>query len=383
MRIVFITTTLSTGGAEMMLLELLRHLDRRRFDPYVISLRTKGEVGPRIEALQIPVLALGMRPGLPDPLKVLTLVSYLQKTRPNLVQTWMYHADLLGALAARLAGCRRVVWGLHNSNLDQQLTKRSTLMVVKACASLSSWLPTRILSCSTRASEVHAAAGYSADKIHVIPNGFDLGRFRPDDGARVTVRAELGLAPETRLVGLIARYDPQKNHAGFVEAAAMMRDEMPDIHFVLAGGGIDGSNAALQGAIDAHGLGKCMHLLGRRDDMPRLMAALDVLATSSSFGEAFPIVLGEAMACGVPCVVTDVGDSAKIVGESGRVVQTGDMQGLAKHIVELLRLPPEAKSVLGRQARVRVETHYEIGHVTRLYESFYERLAHRELKVDD
>lgn len=379
MKIVFITTTLSTGGAEMMLLKLLQHLDRRRFDPYVISLRTKGEVGPLIEALQIPVLALGMNPGLPDPLKVLRLVSCLRKIRPNLLQTWMYHADLLGALAARLAGCRRVAWGLRNCNLDELLTKRSTLMVVKACASLSSWLPTRILSCSTRASEVHAAVGYSADKIHVIPNGFDLGRFRPDDRARLALSAELGLVPETRFVGLMARYDPQKNHAGFVEAAALIRDEIPDINFVMAGGGIDDSNAALQGAIHAHGLGKCMHLLGRRDDMPRLMAALDVLA-SSSFGEAFPNVLGEAMACGVPCVVTDVGDSGEIVGESGRVVQTGDMQGLAKHIVELLRLPPEAKSVLGRQARLRVETHYEIGHVTRLYESFYERLAHKELK---
>lgn len=383
MRIVFITTTLSTGGAEMMLLKLLQHLDRRRLDPYVISLRTKGEVGPRIEALQIPVLALGMNPGLPDPLKVLRLVSHLRKIKPNLVQTWMYHADLLGALAVRLAGCRRVVWGLRNSNLDEQLTKRSTLMVVKACASLSSWLPTRILSCSTRASEVHAAVGYSADKIHVIPNGFDLGRFQPDDGVRLAVRAELGLAPETKLVGLMARCDPQKNHAGFVEAAAMMRDEMPDIHFVLAGGGIDGNNAALQGAIQARGLGECVHLLGRRDDMPRLMAALDVLASSSSFGEAFPNVLGEAMACGVPCVVTDVGDSAEIVGESGRVVQAGDMQGLAKHIVELLRLPPEEKSVLGREARARVETHYEIGHVTRLYESFYEQLAQREFRGND
>lgn len=379
MRIVFITTTLSTGGAELMLLKLLQHLDRSHFDPYVISLKTKGEVGPSIEALKIPVVALNMNPGLPNPLKVMTLISHLRTIRPNLVQTWMYHADLLGALAARLAGCRTVVWGLRNSNLDERLTKRTTLMVVKACAFLSSWLPSQILSCSTRASEVHAEAGYRADKIQVIPNGFDLARFQPDAGARLAVRAELGLALETRLVGLIARYDVQKNHAGFIEAAAMIRREMPNIHFILAGGGIDDSNVALRNMIKANALGDCMHMLGRRDDIPRLMAALDVLA-SSSIGEAFPNVLGEAMACGVPCVVTDVGDSTEIIGKSGRGVQTGDMQGLATHVVELLRLPPEKMSALGRLARARVETHYEIGRVTRLYESFYHRLIQRELK---
>jgi len=171
----------------------------------------------------------------------------------------------------------------------------------------------------------------------------------------------------------------QKNHAGFIAAAAMVQKEIPEVHFVLAGGKIYSNNEPLWRLIEAAGLGGCMHLLGRRDDMPRLMAALDVLA-SSSYGEAFPNVLGEAMACAVPCVVTDVGDSAEIVGESGRVVQTGVMRDLAAYIVALLRLSHEEKSALGRKARVRVETHYEIGHVAKLYESFYERIAEMKFK---
>lgn len=358
----------------MMLLKLLQHLDRQRFDPYVISLRSKGEVGPGIANLGIPVLELGMKPGLPNPLKLLALVNHLRRIKPDVVQTWMYHADLLGGLAAQLAGCRRVVWGLRNSNLDKRLTKRSTLMVVKVCALASPWLPARILSCSTRAAGGHAAAGYEAKKIQVIPNGFDLLRFQSDEMARLAVRAEIGIPPETPLVGLMARFDPQKNHEGFLDAAVMIRQELPLVQFVLAGGGVDVSNTVLNEAIQARGLSGAVHLLGRRDDMPRLMAALDVLASSSSYGEAFPNVLGEAMACSVPCVVTDVGDSAEIVGEAGRVVNAGDMEGLAQQIVKLLCLPSKELRVLGSQARERVATNYEIGHVARVYEAFYQQL---------
>lgn len=381
--IAFIITGLSTGGAEMMLLKVLERLDRQRFAPHVISLTTLGELAPRITALGIPVDAIGMKPGVPSPSGFLRLVRILKRLNPDVVHTWMYHADLLGGLAARFAGISAVGWCIRNSNLDGDKTKLSTRTVVSLCASISKWVPSGILSCSEQARQVHVACGYAAEKMLVVPNGFDLARFKPDRVARHKIRAELGITDEAPMIGLIGRFDPQKNHAGFVEAAAMMRDELPEIQFVLAGGGVDGNNAALHQAIHARGLGECMHLLGRRDDMPHLMAALDVLASSSSFGEAFPNVLGEAMACGVPCVVTDVGDSAEIVGESGRVVQTGDMQGLAQHVVELLRLPPEKKSVLGQQARGRVETHYEIGSVTRLYEHFYERLAFREFRGND
>jgi glycosyltransferase involved in cell wall biosynthesis len=221
---------------------------------------------------------------------------------------------------------------------------------------------------------LHVAAGYHAKKMQVIPNGFDLVRFRTDGEARHALRTALGVAAETPLVGLMARYDAQKNHAGFIEAAAMIHRQLPAVHFVLAGGGIDENNHALTEEIQAHGLRQCIHLLGRRDDMPHLMAALDVLASSSSYGEAFPNVLGEAMACGVPCVVTDVGDSAEIVGDTGRVVQSGDMAGLARYIVELLCLLPEQKLAMGKKARERVEKNYEIGLVVKHYEVFYEQL---------
>ena len=377
MKLTLVITNLATGGAETMLLKLLQQLDRSRFTPTVISLVGLGEIGPRIQALGIPVHALGMPRGVPNPLMVLRLARLLRQLQPNVVHTWMYHADLLGGLAARLAGCRGVIWGIRQSNLSKELNKRSTLWVVKACALLSRRVPAQIISCSQRAKEVHAAVGYAADKLHVIPNGFDLDRFVPDALAHASVRAELGLAPDTPLVGLIARFDSQKNHFGFIEAAAQIHEQLPDVHFVLAGTDVDGSNAALNAAIAAQGLQARMHLLGRRDDVPRLMAALDVLA-SSSHGEAFPNVLGEAMACGVPCVVTDAGDSAEIVGSTGRVVAVADMAALAQQLLEVLRWPATQRAALGKQARARVQAQYEIGHVAGLYQAFYERVAAQE-----
>jgi len=287
----------------------------------------------------------------------------------------MYHADLLGGLAARLAGMRAVAWCIRNGDFSEDRSKRTTLLVMKLCAQASGWLPRCILSCSERARAIHVDAGYCADRMVVIPNGFDLARFQPDPAARVAVRAELGLPPDIPLVGLIARDDPQKNHPGFVRAAAGVHKVLPQVHFVLAGNGIDKNNRELNRLIDQAGLQAQFHLLGRREDIPRLMASLDVLASSSSFGEAFPNVLGEAMACGVPCLVTDVGDSAEIVGDTGRVVSAGDMAGLARHLVELLRLPTEHRLAIGVCARERVRANYQIGDVVRRYEDFYEELC--------
>ncbi len=357
-----------------MLLKLLENIDRKNFEPHVISLLSKAEIGQRIERLGIPVTALDIKCSVGFFFAVLRVVDLLWKIDPHLVQTWMYHADLLGGLAARLAGIKKIVWALRNSNLSERLNKRSTLNVVKICSAISPWIPQHILSCSNRASEIHAELGYSRGKMKFIANGFDLGVFHPDEQAKVSVRQELGLPSDALFVGLMARYDSQKNHAGFIVAAAQINRAMPNVHFILAGAHVDENNVALRGLVARHGLQKCVHLLGRRSDMPRLMASLEVLA-SPSHGEAFSNVLGEAMACGVPCVVTDVGDSAEIVGETGRVVQSGDMAGLARHIQELLSLPIEERARLGQQARARVAANYEIGYVTRLYEEFYERMA--------
>jgi len=357
-----------------MLLKLLERLDRSRFEVRVISLTTLGDIGPRIQGLGIGVEALGMRPQWPSPWRFMRLAQRLQSLQPDVVQTWLYHADLIGGLAARRAGMRRIVWGIRNTNLDPDKTKWTTRAVVRLCSWLSGRLPVRIVSCSDVAARAHAQRGYDPRKMVVIPNGFDLSRFVPDGRLRPKVRAELGLAPDVPLVGMVARYDPMKNQAGFIQAAAAVRQQLPAAHFVMIGLGVDAANPELSAAISAAGLDGAVHMLGLRQDIPRLMAALDVLALPSH-GEAFPNVLGEAMACGVPCVTTDVGDAAYIVGASGQVVPVGDMDALAGKIIMLLTMGPAALEQIGQEARARISELFEIGRVVRQYEDLYAELV--------
>jgi glycosyltransferase involved in cell wall biosynthesis len=226
---------------------------------------------------------------------------------------------------------------------------------------------------------VHVAIGYCASKFEVIPNGFELDNFVPCEAARFSVRAELNLPTDALLVGLVARFDRQKNHFGFIEAASRIHQSMPNVHFVLVGQDVDDANAPLCEAIAARGLQSWMHLLGRRDDVPRLMASFDVLASSSN-GEAFPNVLGEAMACGVPCVATNAGDSGEIIAATGRVVPVGDMKGLSDALLEILQLPEMDRVALGAAARDRVVEHYDIARVVLSYEAVYAEVledAHR------
>jgi glycosyltransferase involved in cell wall biosynthesis len=373
MKVLHIITDLDTGGAEMMLFKLMQGLDRDRFAPMVVSLTDIGAVGERILSLGVPVTSLGMARGCVKSGDLRRLVNLLREEQPEVVQTWMYHADLLGGLAARLAGVP-VAWGIRQSNLDPAGTKRRTVGVARLCALLSRLVPARIVCGSEAAQRTHVALGYDERRCIVIPNGFDLDAFRPDPTARASVRSELGLAADSALIGLIARFDPQKDHGNFIRAAALLHQARPDAHFLLAGEGAASANDTLTSWIETAGLTNHCHLLGRRHDIPRLTAALDV-ATSSSFGEGFPNVVGEAMACGVPCVVTDVGDSAIIVGETSMVVPPRNAEALASAWLAVLSLTPEARQELGAAARSRVERHYGLAAVVRQYQTLYMDLA--------
>jgi glycosyltransferase involved in cell wall biosynthesis len=373
LRVVFIITGLGTGGAESMLEKLIGAL-APSIQAHVISLTTLGDIGPRLLARGVPVEALGMRANRPDVAAFARLVRRLRRLSPHVIHTWMYHADLFGGLAARLAGVRAVMWGVRHSNLSATANKSSTLAVMRVCARLSRWVPMRIACAAARARDVHVAQGYAADRMVVIPNGFDLSRFQPDASARDSLRAELGLARGTPLLGVVGRFDVQKNHRGFCEAMAILHARRPDVHAVLAGTGIDTGNAKLLAWMNASGIEPVCHLLGRRDDMPRLMAALDVLVLPS-IGEAFPNVLGEAMACGVPCVSTDVGDARDILGSVGRVVAAGDMAGLAAAIEEVLTLPETQRRRFTQELPALVRRRFEIGAIAIRYEQEYWALA--------
>ena len=375
-RVAHIITGLDTGGAERMLLKLLTHMDPERFAVRVYSLIPPGHGGAPIEALGVSLQTLGMRRDLPNPMAVFRLAGLLRDYRPDVVQTWMYHADLVGGVAAKLAGARTpVVWNIRHSTFDPDTTKRRTTRVARICAMASRSLPHTIVCCSIAAQEVHTSLGYDATKIRVIPNGFDLSQFRPDPVARADVRSELGISDETIVIGRLGRFDPQKDYHGFVQAAAHLHRSRPDVRFVLCGLDIDASNAELTKWIADAGIGHVCHLLGYRRDAARVMAAFDVAASSSSYGEAFPNVLAEAMACEVPCVATDVGDSAYIVGDTGTIVAPRDPLALADAWEAMIAPGPEHLRRMGNAARERVEQKFALRQVVREYEGLYEAIV--------
>ncbi|WP_406693553.1 glycosyltransferase [Singulisphaera sp. Ch08] len=372
-KIVHIINSLEFGGAEMMLANLLARSDRDRFDPVVVLLIKDLTLADRIERLGIPIRVIGMKPGIPDPRGILSLARLLRQEKPQLIQTWMDHSNLIGGLATRLAGVTPLVWGIHHSNHLPGYTKRSTLLTVSACARLSRRVPTRIICCSEHARALYVQRGFMAAKITVIPNGFDTEAYRPDPSARLAVRRELGVEPETPLVGLVARFDPLKDHQTFLLAAGALKDRHPKAHFLLCGEGVDDRNIALTSTIRSLGLENRCHLLGPRRDIPRIQASLDITA-SSSISEAFPLTVGEAMACGTPCVVTDVGDSALMVGDTGRVVPPRDHAALADALGDILSLSPAQRFAMGEAARRQTVSRFDLSAVTRRYENFYDSI---------
>ncbi len=372
-RITHIITALPRGGAQTVLQQLLRRGDPRRVQMDVVSLADIGAVGERLIADGFRVRALGMRRGSPNPMALWRLAGWLRQGRPDLVQTWLYHGDLVGGLAARLAGIP-VLWNLRQTDLDPAHTGAGTLWTMRACARLSHRIPRRIVSCSEATARIHVALGYDRDRLLVIPNGVDLERFHPAAEARQEVRAALGLDANVPLVGLFARFHPQKDHASFLAAIRTVANACPEAHYLLCGEGIDGGNAVLGEWVRASGVPGRIHLLGIRDDVPHLAAALDLAVSSSSFGEGFSNVLVEAMACGTACVTTDVGDSGRIVGKTGWVVPARQPAALGQAIVDALADRP-GLAARGREARARVEAEYSISAMVERYQNLYEGVA--------
>jgi glycosyltransferase involved in cell wall biosynthesis len=287
----------------------------------------------------------------------------------------MYHADLIGGMAARLSGGIPMAWGIRHSDPSSEGYGWLTRATVRMCARASGWLPDRIVCCSEASRQAHAELGYDAKKMMVIPNGFDLDALKPNPCARASIRSELGLAPDIPVVGLVGRFHPQKDHYTFVRAASLLHRMNPAVHYVLCGEHVVWENLELAKWIDREGLRRQFHLLGRRDDIPDLNTAFDIATSSSAFGESFSNVVSEAMSCGVPCVVTNVGDAAYIVGNTGLVVPPKNPAALAKAWHTLMNLGQAGRMQLGRAARRRVEERFSLPHVVDQYQELFENLA--------
>lgn len=360
------------GGAEFALRRLITNSDASTLQHTVISL-TDLEVSENILAdIDIPIYQLHLNRKLPNPLNLFKIKQIIRDENPDIFHTWMY----AGILAGSLAVCKSkipVVWGLHHAELDPQHQKKTTTWTMKACAHLSYSVPKKIIACGESVRKNHVAFGFDPEKIVVIPNGIDTEQFKPDPDAPSELKRELGLGKEVKLVGIASRFHPIKDHANFLQAAAIVARQRADVHFILCGNEITPENTTLVDMINQVGLDHKCHLLGRRQDMPKLLAGWDVVV-SSSRSEALSNTLIEAMACGIPCVATDVGDTAYVIDNYGTVVPSGNSGKLAKGILKILTLDSKALRTIKEGARQRVVEKFDVKKVNAQIESLYQAI---------
>lgn len=361
-----------------MLYRLLSAIDRSRFDCTVVSLKNSGTLRSQIAALGIPVHSLALPGPAIGPSSLWRLMRLFRQTGPHIIQGWLPHGNLMALLGSSFTSQRvPVIWNIRQSLDSFKYEKPMTRKAIRLGARLSHRAAKIVYNSSSGAAQ-HRDFGYSPAKATVIHNGFDTGVFAPSIEARQCVRAELRLGSNTILIGLISRYHAVKNHSNFLYAAAQLRKKYPTVHFVLCGSGISWDNQTLRLLIQDLDLTTAVHLLGPRQDTPRIIAALDI-ATSSSFGEGFPNAIGEAMACAVPCVVTDVSDLSWIIQNAGVVVPRNNPSSMAHALGEMLELGAEGRQALGQAGRARVIDHFRLSSIAEQYSTLYESVAYEKL----
>ncbi|MGH6944111.1 MAG: glycosyltransferase [Geminicoccaceae bacterium] len=372
MRIIHTITDLDVGGAEMMLYRLLAVGDRSRWQPAVISLMKAGLIAERVAAFDVATVSLNMARCMPSPTMLFRLRRAARTLRGDLLQGWMYHGNIASTFANSVTRPRPVVWNVRHSLHDLAKEKPLSRALIRLGALLSR-SPRAIIYNSRVSARQHEALGYAAHKTVVIPNGFDCQRFKPRPEIKAGLRQTLGIEPGTILIGMVARSHPMKDPLNLVRAAALLLADKHPIHLVIVGESLDASHEPINSALGELGIAGRVTLLGERHDIPKLVPGFDIAVLPSAWGEGFPNVLGEAMACGVPCVATDVGDCAWVVGDYGLIVPPRDSAALAGALGRMVEIGPEGRARLGAGARARVVEHFSIDEITHRYEALYEQ----------
>lgn len=373
MIICHVITGLHNGGAEAVLFRLCTSQYSSNYRHLVISLSVPGIYVEKLEKAGIPVFCLNMPSGRVTWSGLVTLYRLLKNENFDVVYTWMYHADLLGGLIGRLCGIRNIIWGIHNANLEMGRNRFTTLCIVRVCAILSYWIPVRIVSCSQAATVLHQQAGYCKDKFVTIPNGYAIDSFVPNMEARHLLRHKLSLAETIPVLGMVARFDPLKDHNNLLQALSILKQRGVEFVCLLIGPNMVEDNKILTAAIKKYDIKSHLKLLGARDDIPDMMNVLDVHVLSS-VGEAFPNVLAEAMACGTPCVTTNVGDAALILGNTGWVVPSRTPVALADAVANALQKMQDRAAWYERQmaARQHIVTNFSLQKMVAAYGQVWE-----------
>lgn len=365
MKVIHAIVSLEIGGAEGMLERLVQESSNdSEIQQSIITLKDEGAIGLRLRLDGFEVISLGMKSYLSAPIILYKLILLFKTIRPDVVYSWMYHADLLCGAAASFCGVKNIIWGIRNSRIPQRGFS-ITSAVRKICSVLSFYIPSKIVCCAEAAKLAHIDLGFCASKMVVIPNGYDLISFNPSSELRDRTRSDLGFSERHLVVGVVGRFDPLKDFENFIKAASLLSQDFDNVKFLMVGRGLVSENIELKAWIDKSYRPEDFILIG--ESVPHdLYAAMDVYCLSSK-AEGFPNVVAEAMAMRIPCVVTDVGDAARIVGESGVVVDPMNSHALYRGLALILSLDRSVRESLGKQARKLIESQYDLRVVQRKF----------------
>ncbi len=339
----------------------------------VISLTSLGVVGESLRRLGVTVHILGMHSFIHLPVTLWRLVRLIQRYRPDVIQTWMYHADLIGGLAARIAGSCAIVWGIRSTSIPQGRFS-VTYWLIRFCAICSYFIPDKIICCANSAKAAHIKLHYAEHKMIVIPNGYDFAALQFDEEIRSIGRARLGINEDDVVIGVVGRFDPLKDYFNFVSAAALVSEHYENVKFLVVGRGNEWSNETLCEWIESAGLTERFYLVGQQTDVAHFLMVMDIFCLSS-VNEAFPNVVVEAMAIGLPCVVTRAGDAAIILNDEENVVPVKDSAALADALLKMCNLDRVSRIRLGAINSKEVRSRYGIDEIVQKYSYAYDFVA--------
>lgn len=352
--VLHVISGLATGGAETTLVQLASALQARGMPQHVISVGNRGVYADELERHGVIVSTLGIGSLFGGPVGLLRLVRQMQKLQPRLVQGWMYHGNIMAAVALRFVpgrADRRLMWNLRASNMDAARYG----WLIRLCAMTSTW-PDVVIANSQAGVDFHLGRGFRPKHIELIANGIDTEKFQPDPAARAAVRAELGIPADAPLVIHAARVDPMKDHDAFLTAM----EGLPKVYGVMVGAGTPKLRSLPN-----------VRALGLRHDIERVYAAADIVVSTSAFGEGFSNAIAEGMSAALVPVATDVGDARLIIGDTGRIVARRDPAALAAAIAAEAAIAPATRKSRGALARERILSHFSLVQAVDAYERLY------------
>lgn len=372
-KIVHIINSLFTGGAEQFLNQLIQNSLNSDSSHSIITLIDGGDITTQLKQKEYNITSTGLNNVLSLPKAIKKLAATLNKEQPDIIQTWLYHSDFIGGLTGKLITKKPVIWNVRHANLEFQNNKIATLLIVKILSYLSKNVPHTILANSSSAVKSHISWGYNKNKFHIIPNGINTSRFTYNAQQRIHLRNSFKIQQNDFLIGMIARFNPQKDFHNFLKSASNISKKYQHVKFLLCGREVNNENKFLTDLILKYNLSNKCILLGYRTDIPYLLSCLD-LYVSSSAGESFPNSVAEAMACSIPCVVTDVGSSAEIVGNAGLSVPAKNPTLLAQASGQFIQMSAEERHHYAKLARQRICMFYSMTSAINSYNKFYKHI---------